>query len=275
MESQPPEKPRHPLERPLSEAENHPTYNQPATVAPAQTGRRIEIPRSAPLYAYIILGINIVVFLIDMLLDQRLTLMGGKWNPAIINGQYWRLVTHMFLHGGIVHLGLNGYFLYVFGSEVERAFGPFRFLAIYFLSGIAGGLLSFIGNPDSLSVGASGALFGLIGAMLPLLYRNRNVLANTRGRIMSLIQTIVINLVLGFTIPNIDWWAHIGGLVMGLALAWLTTPRYSVQLDMMGAPERVVDASSLQIAWLWYVLFGFALIMTTGFLIWMNNAPSL
>src|SRR5688572_27739911 len=115
MDSQQPDKPHHPLERPLNEDERYSDPFSPTSrlaPPPSESTRRILIPRSQPLFAYIILGINIVVFGIDMLLDQRLTLLGGKWNPAIIDGQYWRLVTHMFLHGGIVHLGLNGYFLY-------------------------------------------------------------------------------------------------------------------------------------------------------------------
>jgi len=177
-----------------------------------------------------------------------LTYMGAKDNAAILQGQYWRLFTPMFLHGGVLHIALNSYFLYLIGPQVERSFGHWRFLAIYFLSGVAGVVASLAARPDVLSIGASGALFGLVGALIPLLYRNRSVLANTQRRIASVLQVIVINLVIGLTVQNIDNWGHIGGLLGGLTLAWFTTPRYAVRHDLDGA-VRIIDETSPTTMW--------------------------
>ena len=184
------------------------------------------------------MGINILVFLADMGLRITgygfqgvgpLTLIGAKDNQAIVRGEYWRLITPLFLHGGILHLGLNRYFLYIVGRLVERAFGTARFLAIYLLSGIAGVVASFAFSHFD-SIGASGALFGLVGAWVPLLYRNRHVLANTRQQIRRIVQVIAINLLIGLA-PGIDNWAHLGGLVSGLALGWFASPLYVVRVE--------------------------------------------
>lgn len=254
-----PRRPVHPLEQP------------PPPVPPAQqpliiTHRpRVEVPFSRPVLTYILLGINIVVFLVDALTAfigvgagsvGLLTLVGAKVNAAILQGQYWRLITPMFLHVGILHLGFNSYFLYRIGPWAERNLGTARFAAIYFLSGVAAAIASFALNSQP-SVGASGALFGVIGAMLPVLYRNRSVLANTRQMINSIVMTIAINLVIGFS-PGIDNWAHIGGLLAGVALALLISPRFAVRersFDLI----RIVDESSPLLVWLSVALFAMGL----------------
>jgi rhomboid protease GluP len=118
-----------------------------------------------------------------------------KENSAILRGEYWRLVTPMFLHSldTPLHLLMNGYSLFIIGPQVERSYGYFRFLLIYFLAGIGGNIASFGMSRDAVE---QAALFGLIGA-LPLLYLNRHIIANTRRSIMSIVQVIVINLVIG------------------------------------------------------------------------------
>jgi rhomboid protease GluP len=210
--------------------------------------RRAAMPSSQPVVTYVLLAANIIVFVADSVMGLLglglqgvgpLTLLGAKNNLAILDGEYWRLVTPLFLHGGIIHLGFNSYFLYVVGRQIERLYGPLRFAAIYFLSGIAGTMASFAFNTAP-AIGASGALFGLIGAWLPLLYRNRHILANTQRQIRSIVQVIVINLLIGLT-PGIDNWAHVGGLVGGLALGWLITPRYALRGGTVGDLPEVVD----------------------------------
>jgi rhomboid protease GluP len=241
-----------------------PPQSQPPTSPPAGTyppsapavprPRTLRVPGSPPRLTYILLGINIVIFALDMLTGRQLTQMGAKVNLLIVRGQYWRLLTAVFLHADIIHIGLNGYFLYIIGPQVERTYGPIRFLAIYLLSGLAGSITSFAISPYP-SIGASGALFGLIGAMLPLYVRNRNVLAGTTARIRQILLVIVINLAFGFAPgTNIDNWGHVGGLFGGLLLSWFTTPRYEVKHDPAGVPIAIEDQSSLALSWVFYVI---------------------
>ena len=235
-------RPVHPLEQP-------PPLPEEVT-GPPQPLPRVTMPSSIPAWTYVLLAVNALVFLADSAtqwlgLDYTgmglLTLMGAKSNDAIMAGEFWRLVTPLFLHGGIVHLGVNSYFLFIVGRQIERAYGPLRFLAIYLISGIAGVLASFMLSPYA-SIGASGALFGIIGAWIPLLYRNRFILKNPNRQIWRIVQIIAINLLIGLT-PGIDNWAHVGGLLGGLALGWVVTPRYVVRL-VSPADVQVEDESS-------------------------------
>jgi rhomboid protease GluP len=260
------DQPVHPLERRPA-----PAPQSPPPPEPVYPTRRLELPQSPPIFTYILIGVNILIFIIDSLTGRMLTIAGAKENFAILQGEYWRFITPMFLHGGLLHIGLNCYFLYNVGPQVERSFGHFRFLAIYFLCGLAASIASFALSPNP-SVGASGALFGLIGALLPLLYRNRQVLSNTSRRIGGILQVIVINLIFGFTVPRIDNWAHIGGLFAGLVLAWLTTPRYVVRRTLTGEAERIDDETSPAIALVWFGIIGLILVGIAFGLIWMRSS---
>ncbi len=202
---------------------------------------KVTFPDTPVIFTYILFGTNILVFLVDSALGWigvgyqgtgYLTLIGMKNNQAIIQGQLWRFLTPLFLHGGLLHLGFNSYFLYIFGRQVERLFGGTRFLIIYLLSGITGTLFSFLFSQQN-SIGASGALFGLMGAWVALLYQNRKLLADTNRHLRSILMVIGINLLIGLS-PGIDNWGHLGGLVGGLILGWLTTPRYKVRVSVPG-----------------------------------------
>jgi len=135
---------------------------------------------------------------------------GALYGPFVAQGDWWRLVTAMFLHASLLHIALNMIVLYWCGTVVERALGTWRFLLIYLVSGIAGsaGALLFSG-PFAVTVGASGAIYGIFGALLILEYRATGTFA---GPALGL---IVINLGLSFVIPNISWGGHVGGLVGG------------------------------------------------------------
>lgn len=266
MTFQPDESSRHPLDRPVHPLDQPPPPPPPTVAAPPpQTTRRVQMPGSLPVLTFIIIGINVAVFLADMALGTLgassqgvgpLTLAGAKNNLAILGGEYWRFITPMFLHGGIVHLGLNSYFLYLVGRPIERSFGTPRFLAIYLLSGIAGAFASFAFSRFN-SIGASGALFGLIGAWIPLLYRNRAILAGVRQQINRIVQVIAINLLIGL-LPGIDNWAHLGGLLGGFILGWLATPLYALRVT--GADElRLEDSTSSALVWLAIALFAIVL----------------
>lgn len=205
------------------------------------------IQQSQPILAYGVLALNVLIFVLDQyVLNLQLTELGVKDNAAIMAGELWRFVTPMFLHASLVHVAVNGYSLFIIGPQVERTYGHLRFAAIYLLSGIAGVIASFAFSPYQ-SLGASGAIFGLVGALLPLLYRNRRIFQNTQRQIMSLVRVIAINLLIGF-LPLIDGWAHGGGLVAGLALGWFATPLLRVLQDFDGS-VRIKDESSGAMVW--------------------------
>ncbi len=144
--------------------------------------------------------------------------MGAMFPPALaIDGQYWRLLTSMFLHAGILHIGFNAYALYLFGGQVERAFGRRLFLLLYFLTGLLAGVASYsFGEPLAVGVGASGAIFGIFGVFIAYNYRRRYSAAAAMNLRWAW-SIILINAILAFGIGTIDWRAHVGGLISGLA----------------------------------------------------------
>ncbi len=136
---------------------------------------------------------------------------------GVAAGQEWRLLTSMFLHGGLIHLLLNAYVLFIFGNVVEQELGRWRFVAIYVATGLVASAASYAFGPLSVAgVGASGAIYGLFGAFLAYNWRRRE-LAFYAARVRSAATLILLNLVFTFAIPNIDWRAHLGGLVAGIA----------------------------------------------------------
>ncbi len=145
---------------------------------------------------------------------------GAKSNAAIDAGEWWRSVTPVFIHIGLLHLGFNSYALWIIGQQVEKLYGSARFVILYVLLGIAGVAGSYAYSPVSLSAGASGAIFGLFGVLLVFGYRNRGNVPAFLGRAVGrgILPIILINLVIGFMIPMIDNAAHIGGLVAGIVL---------------------------------------------------------
>lgn len=185
--------------------------------------KRAQYRNSALTSALII--INIVIFLISVgisgnIIDidsMTLLKMGAKYNPCINNGEVWRLLTAAFLHGGIMHLACNMYSLYVVGSQIEVIYGKFKYIIIYVLSAIGSSGLSYLMAPKSLSVGASGAIFGLLGAMLVFAIKEKNRL--NKGVIGNIFAVIALNLYIGLTVSNIDNYGHIGGLIIGIVIS--------------------------------------------------------
>ncbi|WP_164668608.1 rhomboid family intramembrane serine protease [Virgibacillus doumboii] len=184
--------------------------------------------KGKPLLTYFLLAINIIMFFIleisgDSKSTGTLIQFGAKYNPAIIeNDEWWRIISSMFLHIGFVHLFMNMLAVYYLGVAVERIYGNVRFIIIYFLAGIGGGLASFAFTTN-ISAGASGALFGLFGALLFFGLIHKRVFFQTMGP--SLLIIIGINLIFGFVVPQVDNGAHLGGLVTGfIASAILHLP---------------------------------------------------
>jgi rhomboid protease GluP len=209
----------------------------------------------------VLLAVNIAVFAIPALLDllgvriagmhvnEYVLELGAKSNAAIkLRGEYYRLLSAMFLHAGLFHIGFNAYALYALGPETERLYGTPRFLALYFISGLASSIASYALTPSD-GVGASGAIFGLIGGLAAFYYTSRRLLGEiARRQIGSLITVIMINLFIGFSTPRIDNTAHIGGLIGGALVGWLIAPRFEV--DERIYPPIIVRRS-LPLAWGW------------------------
>ena len=143
--------------------------------------------------------------------------LGAMQPLAIAAGQFWRLFTAMFLHIGIFHIAFNAYALWVFGSMVERDFGRVQMLLIYLVSGFLASVTSYVwAGPTTLSVGASGAIFGIFGAFFAYNYRRRHTALGSQN-LRTALSLLVLNAILAFSISGIDWRAHVGGFVAGVA----------------------------------------------------------
>lgn len=168
-----------------------------------------------------LIGINVVAYAATWLTGDQLIRDFGMFGAAVAVGEWWRLVTAPFLHAGLWHLGLNMLALWILGGLLEPLLGRWRFVAVYLVSALAGAVTSYtFGSPGVISVGASGAVFGLLGAVLVALRRlNRDV--------SGVLVLLLINVVLGFVFPGIDWRAHLGGLAAGLVVttAMVYAPR--------------------------------------------------
>ncbi len=163
-----------------------------------------------------ILAVNVVAYIAQQLIPD-FTPMFVMDPVSIRAGEYWRLITPVFLHAHVFHIFMNCYVLYALGPSVEQAFGSARFLVMYLVAGFLASAASFAIPPDVPSLGASGAVFGMAGVLLVYLYRRRRS-AFVAQYLRSILVFIGINLVFGFLFPGIDNVAHIGGLIGGLVL---------------------------------------------------------
>ena len=187
--------------------------------------------RATPV-TYALLAANVGVFLLMAIVSgvsqDRATLIafGAKTNALLQSGEWFRLITPIFIHAGLLHLLLNSYALWVVGTQVEKLYGSARFLLIYLLSGVGGVAGSYFGQIflqktfDAPSVGASGAIFGLFGVLAVFGFRYRSEMPPAIRRAMTagVLPVIAVNLIIGFSIRFIDNSAHIGGLLTGAAL---------------------------------------------------------
>ncbi|MDO9348953.1 MAG: rhomboid family intramembrane serine protease [Anaerolineales bacterium] len=204
-------------------------YSQP----PQPQVVRVNMPSVKPYATYTLIGLTVFIYLLQLLGQQFdfdiVTSLGIKYSYFILKGQIWRLVTPVFLHGSILHIGFNMYALFNFGQGIEARFGHLRFLALYFLSGFAGNVLSFVLTPAA-SLGASTAVFGLLAAEGIFLFQNRELLREQFRRVItSILYMAAINLLFGFTTSGIDNWGHIGGLLGGVLFTWFGGPRWKVE----------------------------------------------
>lgn len=180
--------------------------------------------KNKPSITYTLIILNIVMYIVMTLFGgteniANLVRFGAKYSPYIINGQYWRLITPMFIHIGLQHLLINMITLYFLGTLLENIFGKTRFLIIYLVSGICGNIASFAFNFSSISAGASTALFGMFGSFLMLgeSFR-RNPYLQTMSRQFFLL--VILNIFFGM-FGNSDLAGHLGGLVSGFLLSYV------------------------------------------------------
>ena len=174
---------------------------------------------SAPITRALI-AINVAIYLLTAVQGNGLNDPSGgslwlRWvlyGPLVVHGGWYRLVTAMFLHASIIHIAFNMYALWVIGTPVEQYLGRVRYLGLYFVSGLAGSAGGLLQAPHTPILGASGAIFGILGAMLIIEWQ-------VTGRLAGNAATwIVINLVISFAIPNISWGGHVGGLIGGILI---------------------------------------------------------
>jgi membrane associated rhomboid family serine protease len=225
-------------------------------VKPPRVVRRPSRGATDALVTKALIGLNILIYLITAAQGHGINAPGGSlaakfwlYGPEVANGGWWRLITAAFLHASIIHIGFNMYVLWVIGAPVEQYLGRARFLGLYFVSGLAGSAGALVVTPLAVTVGASGAIFGILGALLIIEWQ-------TTGRLAGNAMTwIVINLALSFVISNISIGGHIGGLIGGIlvTLAYANWGRGHAAYGKLGATGYaglvVVAAASVAIAY--------------------------
>lgn len=187
--------------------------------------------RVAPL-TWLLLGAIVAAFGLELLTGatndpRELVRLGANVPVLVWQGEWWRLLSAMFLHGGLLHLLLNGWALYQLGGLFEAWMGSGRMALTYFLAGLAGSLASLFFMRAGISVGASGAIFGVLGALVGVLVRRRDRLRPQAKQLLyQLLMWAGINVFLGFSTPGIDNAAHLGGAVAGFGLGLVLRPRW-------------------------------------------------
>jgi len=248
---------------PENEYSNQADHYDPQPVQePPPPQIKIQLPDNKPFVVYIIMGITILVYLLQMGADllfgyDLVAVYGMKINEYIYAGEYWRFITPIFLHGSLTHIGFNMYALYALGPQLERFYGSWQFLLLYFVSGFGGVVASFA-LTENPSVGASTAIFGLLGAYGIFSYLNQDTFGERAKRsLRSIVQIALFNLLIGLT-PGIDNWGHMGGLVAGVIVAWFGGPQFKLVGDMFSlkAENTRTDDQLLLAALIAVLLFG-------------------
>ena len=202
----------------------------------------VQLPRYRVRATYILLGVTVAVYLLQMLSQALLgadyLMLLGANNPIYIaEGQIWRLITPLFLHGSLMHIGFNMYALAIIGRDMESIMGGKRLTALYFATGFAGNVLSFL-LTQSWSLGASTAIFGLATAEGVFIVQNRRFFGQRAQYLLKNTGLVIgINLLIGMS-PGIDNWGHIGGLLGALLFAPLAGPKLKIKKEGAGSNVR-------------------------------------
>jgi membrane associated rhomboid family serine protease len=226
------------------------------TAKVTQTVRRSTGEGTGAIVTRVLVAVNVSVYLLQLGGGAGLNANSGwifdhgaLYGPLVANGDWWRLITAAFLHYGPIHLGLNMLALWWFGEVVERSLGRGRFLLLYLASGLAGSAGALLADPTAVTVGASGAVFGMLGALLILEWQ---ATGSFTGQAMTL---IALNLVFSFAVSGISWGGHIGGLIGGI-LGTLALARFGRghavygRLGLLGIASLVaIGVASVAIAY--------------------------
>lgn len=178
---------------------------------------------------FVLIAINLVFFIITIFaggFDTYTLSKLGAIVPMYIteNHEYYRLLLAMFLHGGFIHFLMNMYALYYLGRSLERSLGPWKYGILYFVSGIGSGLfVVLLSQSNSVTIGASGAIFGIIGALLLITYIRKDWF--TPRSIQSIRFMVILNLIITLIVPNVSAAGHLGGFIVGLALGYFLIPK--------------------------------------------------
>src|SRR5947209_1001237 len=220
-------------ENSAAQREAVPTWSRPNGMQRQIIRTRIMLSRNPRFVTNIIIIINVAIYAVLAILsrsldiDQNLLYQFGAQYNVQQTGEYWRIFTAMFLHFNIFHIGLNMLSLFFIGTAVEVFYGKWRYLVIYLASGIIGGIVTyFLMPPGTLAAGASGAIFGVFGALGVFYIVNRRAMGSYgRNAIMNWVFWLGLNLVFGFSTPGIGILDHLGGLVAGIVVSFLLIPK--------------------------------------------------
>ena len=245
---------------------------------------RAQYATYTPIVSWALIGANVGVFAIDAFLGglAGLGLMSGGGGPlmdwgyvsadAVAAGEWWRILTSAFLHFGILHLVLNMWALYLFGPLLEQLYGHIEYLVIYLLCAAGGSVLTILVAPEQAAVGASGAIFGLLGLAFAVSRRRHLALPHqTRAVLGQIGSLLVINLAFTFFVPGISITGHLGGLAVGLVLGWLLppSPAFTLAGQWQAASGAVIEGTSMYLRVVVYL--GMAALLAVGTLFVMGN----
>jgi rhomboid protease GluP len=233
------------------------SQDRPAPTQSQQQMVRVAMPTRAPYVTYTLIAITVIFYLLQMasvaiMGTDILISYGARYNEAIQAGQLWRFITPALLHASIPHILFNMYALFSFGTGLERHFGHGRFLLLYVLGAYTGNVFSFLLS-GGYSVGASTAIFGLLGAEAVFLFQNRELFAGQFGKaIQNVLFIAIVNLIIG-TQAGIDNWGHVGGLLGGLMFTWFAGPIWKIEgvppalhlVDQRSTRDVIVGAATV------------------------------
>ncbi len=208
-----------------------------------------KIPKHKPIITKLLILLISAMFVVEMFYmlkygEKGIIMLGAKWNEGITHGEYWRFFTCALLHGGFMHLFLNLAGLYIFGRELESIYGPIKFLLICLLTSWGSTLTSYTFSSGT-AIGASGIVFGIIGSLIAFYFMQKGKVTGADYKFKSMYTLVIINLVLGFMMPQIDNSAHIGGIVTGLLSGWLLSPKYEIKKDDENQKLKVIEEKNI------------------------------
>jgi membrane associated rhomboid family serine protease len=195
---------------------------------PSSPLRRLRLPSFPVKATYVLIGLNILIFLADTLTDRTITIYGALVPQLVIAfDQWWRVITSGFLHANLTHLAFNLYAFYGLGRLMERFFGTQRIGIVYLLALLGSGVLvTLFSGFNTPTLGASGAIMGVLGGLLVFYWKYRDLLIGGRGYLGQLGRMALVNIGIGL-LPGISWWGHLGGFLAGALAGFAMLPRYA------------------------------------------------